>query len=374
MSRTKSALAKLRAHAIGQSLFAPTTLQGALDRLGFVQADPIRSPARAQDLILRHRVEGYRAGDLERQYAQLDVEEDYLYAYGFLSRRVWDLLHPRKMPALRVLEKKVLERVRHLGEAHPAALEAHLGRRRMVNAWGGYSKATTNALEWLHWRGLLRIARRENGIRVYRPAPPLGDRPMSSERLRDLILVLARIFAPSPEKSLQTVITRFRDLGSTRQALNELILNGALARETVDGVGYVWPAGDAMARDVPRRVQFLAPFDPVVWDRRRFEHLWGWQYRFEAYTPVAKRIRGYYAMPLLWINDVIGWVNVGSLQPVRGAEPGLQVRVGFVGTRPRDREFGRELDAEIARLEWFLTSQKFTTSEMNTSTHGKLDA
>ena len=82
--------------AIAPSLFAPTTLQAAIDRLGFVQADPIRSPARAQDLILRHRVQEYRAGDLERDYASLDVEEDYLYAYGFLSRHVWRLLHPRK--------------------------------------------------------------------------------------------------------------------------------------------------------------------------------------------------------------------------------------------------------------------------------------
>ena len=377
--KSRKSLKELRAHAIGQSLFAPTTLQGAIDRLGFVQADPIRSPARAQDLILRHRVIDYRSGDLERQYALLEVEEDYLYAYGFLAREVWQLLHPRKTPALRVLEKKVLERVCHLGEAHPAALEAHLGRRRMVNAWGGYSKATTDALEWLHWRGLLRIARRERGIRVYHPAPPLGDGPVPSERLRELILVLARIFAPSPEKSLQTVIARFRDLGNTRQALGGLIESGALGRRTVDGVTYVWPAEEATARDVPRRVRFLAPFDPVVWDRRRFEHLWGWQYRFEAYTPIAKRIRGYYAMPLLWGDDVIGWANVRSLQPVRGAEPpsvkeraidakSLQVDVGFVGTRPRDREFRRALDEEIAGLEWLLTSQKLNTSEMDAST------
>ncbi len=80
-------LAGARRIAISHSLFQPTTLQGAIDRLGFVQADPIRSPARAQDLILRHRVDGYRAGDLERHYASLDIEEDYLYAYGFVARR-----------------------------------------------------------------------------------------------------------------------------------------------------------------------------------------------------------------------------------------------------------------------------------------------
>ena len=52
-------------------------------RLKFVQADPIRAPARAQDLTLRHRVKGYRVGDLERRYATLDVEEEFFVNYGF---------------------------------------------------------------------------------------------------------------------------------------------------------------------------------------------------------------------------------------------------------------------------------------------------
>ncbi|HEU5059310.1 MAG TPA: crosslink repair DNA glycosylase YcaQ family protein, partial [Kofleriaceae bacterium] len=77
-------LQRLRALAIGHSLFAPVGLDAALDRIGFVQADPIRAPARAQDLILRHRVAGYRIGDLEKRFTRLEVEEDYLYAYGFL--------------------------------------------------------------------------------------------------------------------------------------------------------------------------------------------------------------------------------------------------------------------------------------------------
>ena len=77
------------------SLFQPTTLARAVSTLGFVQADPIRSPARAQDLILRQRVANYRAGDLERRYARLGLEEDFLYAYGFMPKEIADLLHPR---------------------------------------------------------------------------------------------------------------------------------------------------------------------------------------------------------------------------------------------------------------------------------------
>lgn len=339
----------------------PIDLQGAIDRLGFVQADPIRSPARAQDLILRHRAIDYRAGDLGRSYASLDVEEDYLYAYGFLSRRVWRLLHPRKTPALRALEKKVLETVTSLGEAHPRALESHLGKRRIVNAWGGYSKATTHALEWLHWRGLLRIARRENGIRVYHPALRLDVVPPPADRLRALVMVYARIFAPSPEKSLQSVIARHRELGSTRQVLADMIRHGELRKDLVDGVSYVSPAGATTNGEAPRLVRFLAPFDPVVWDRTRFEHLWGWSYRFEAYTPVKKRVRGYYAMPILWGDSVLGWATIGakglprrSREAAKAGAKSLSVTVGFVDKRPRGRDFTRELDAEIARLEVFL--------------------
>ena len=180
-------LERLRVHAICHSLFPPTTLKAAVRRLGFVQADPIRSPARAQDLILRHRVKGYRAGDLEKQ--------------------------------------------------------------------------------------------------------------------------------------------------------------------VIDGMTYLWPHSHSGInhQEAPRRVRFLAPFDPLVWDRRRFEHFWGWRYRFEAYTPPAKRLHGYYAMPLLWRDAVIGWVNArvdGEL---------LNVEVGFVEKqRPRDADFQSELDAEIRRLEVFL--------------------
>jgi uncharacterized protein YcaQ len=340
-------VANARRYAIANSLFAPATLQGAIDRLGFVQADPIRAPARAQDLILRHRVDEYLAGDLERQYSSLDIEEDYLYAYGFVARRVWNLLHPRSHTRMRAFEHKVLDVVRALGEAHPAALEAHLGRRRVINAWGGYSKATTQALEELHYRGLVRIVRRERGIRIYKPSSPPGESTPSPDRLRGLIMVNAAIFAPAPLKTLQAVVARYSALGKPRNAIAELVKSGQLRQDAIDSTSYVWPADAPMDGDVPRKVRFLAPFDPLVWDRARFEHFWRWQYRFEAYTPVKKRVRGYYALPMLWGDDIVGWANVTG-------GTALSVDLGFVTRRPRERDFGRELDAEIAKLERFL--------------------
>jgi uncharacterized protein YcaQ len=341
---------QLRRHAISQSLFPPTSLKAALLRLGFVQADPIRAPARAQDLILRHRVEDYRAGDLERRYASLDLEEDVLYAYGFLPRAVWQLLHPRNPARLSQLEKKVLSTVQESGRMHPAELEAHFGRKRVVNAWGGYSKATTRALEKLHRRGLLRIAGRENGIRIYEANSPVEPSP-PARRLMQLVRVVAKLLAPVSERSLQGALMPLRRSfagGSTRDAVRELIRMGELTQKSIDGVNYVWPTRDFADEEPSGGVRFLAPFDPLIWDRRRFEHFWGWPYRFEAYTPVVKRTRGYYALPLLWGENIIGWANAGV------AGGCLNVEVGFVGKQPRDAKFRAELDSETGRLEAFL--------------------
>ena len=98
----------------------------------------------------------------------------------------------------------------------------------------------------------------------------------------------------------------------------------------------------------PDGVRLLTPFDPIVWDRFRFELLWGWTYRFEAYTPVAKRVRGYYAMPLLWRDRVIGWGNL-SLK-----NNALISEFGYVASAPRDPAFERELAAELDRMRAFL--------------------
>jgi len=335
---------ELRARAIGHSFFRPTTLKAAIERLGFVQADPIRAPARAQDLILRHRVKGYRAGDLDRLYPSLDIEEDYLYVYGFLPRRVWELLHPRATRTLSALETKILGIVREGGEVHPRDLEAHFGRKRVVNAWGGYSKATTRALERLHHLGLARIARREVGIRIYEAAPPPPAALAPERRLESIVLVFAHLLAPVSQKTLQAIAAKFRRSLAPREhrsALRAMLDSGELESGVVDGISYVWPA--ATTYDQPlRRVRLLAPFDPVVWDRARFEHLWKWSYRFE----------GYYALPLLWHDKMIGWANA------RVARGVLDVQLGYVEREPASREFQRELEAEIARLEAFIAPRR----------------
>jgi uncharacterized protein YcaQ len=352
----KVTVSDLRRHAIASSLFPHTTLRRAIGRIGFIQADPIRSPARAQDLILRHRVIGYQAGDLERHYRALKLEEDYLYAYGFMPTQTWQLLHPRKRRALTREERKVLDIVANQKHLHPRELEAHLGKSLEVNAWGGSSKATTRNLERLHYLGLIRIAGRVNGIKIYQRATISHEPLEPAERLSRLVLLIASILAPLPESSLRAAIRHLGysapHLAGRKGAVASLLKSGALESTTADGVRYVWPSGRLKRSEPEEAVRFLAPFDPLVWDRRRFEHFWGWPYRFEAYTPPGKRKLGYYALPLLWRADVIGWVNVSG----RGNE--LTIHPGFVsGQPPSETTFHDAFAAESERLRYFLSAQ-----------------
>src|ERR1700761_752024 len=205
----KLTLAALRRQAVVNALPPPVPLGRALGATGFVQADPIRSPARAQDLILRHRVAGYRAGDLERRFGRLGLEEDFLYAYGFMPRETHRLLHPR--PALDAasrwgvpdeLAASVLAFVRDRGPTHPTDLAERFGRERAINGWGGFSKATTRALQSLHYHGLLRVVGRRDGIRLYGAATPRPDPSAPEERSRRIVLLVVRILAPLAEAGL----------------------------------------------------------------------------------------------------------------------------------------------------------------------------
>ncbi len=113
--------------------------------MSFVQADPIRAPARAQDLILRQRVENYQAGDLERRYERLDVEEDVFVNYGYVTKSLHLLMHPRsesRVPGGDVgsREQLLLEFVRERGAVHPREVDEYFSHGTVKNYWGGSSK------------------------------------------------------------------------------------------------------------------------------------------------------------------------------------------------------------------------------------------
>nr|AJF34468.1 hypothetical protein [Eleftheria terrae] len=359
-------LAHLRRYAAARTLASPTTLMRAIDRLGFVQADPIRAPARAQDLILRHRVRDYCAGDLERRYPLLPVDEDCLVNYGFLPRVHLPLLHPRRPRSpwdadTQARAEALLAFVRERRRVHPREVEVHFAHGRITNYWGGTSSATTQLLDRMHYRGLLRVARRDKGIRLYEAAlhQEVDDSPAAqAQRAATLMELVVGQYAPLPATSLGAVV-RMLDYGAPQleQAIRAA-LRGARERleaAEVDGLWWYWPAGEnpASRRHEPEdRVRLLAPFDPVVWDRTRFELLWGWDYRFEAYTPAARRRFGYYALPVLWRERVIGWANL-AWQDGR-----LSTSGGYVtGAAPAEPAFEAALQEELAAMSRFLAAR-----------------
>ena len=350
----------LRRYAVSRTLFKPTTLPKALQRFGFVQADPIRAPARAQDLVLRHRVASYRAGDLERRYPRLSIEEDFFINYGFVTRGVYDLMHPRTprtvWPAARRAQAQaVLAFVRERGTVHPRDVDAQFQHGKSRNWFGGSSNASTQLLDEMHYRGLLRVVRREGGTRLYAERAALGAEVDPEQALDALFDVVLRKYAPLPARSLSMLVQRLR-YGAPQWASLRAAA-GARARQrlpsvVLDGERWFWPEDEnpvSARHRVVDEVRLLAPFDPLVWDRHRFEQLWGWAYRFEAYTPAPKRVRGYYALPLLWRDQVVGWGNVVL------RESRLQAELGYVsGRAPREASYKPALELELQRMREFL--------------------
>jgi len=350
----------LRRFALARSLFKATTLPKAIERLGFVQADPIRAPARAQDLTLRQRVAGYRAGDLERRYARLPIEEDFFVNYGFMPRATQALMHPREprhawTRTRQAQARAVLDFVRERGVVHPREVDARFAHGTVTNWFGGSSLASTQLLDDMHYRGLLRVARRDGGIRLYAPREASPARVDPATAMDTLVDVVVAKYAPVPERTLSQLLSLLcggvPQWRSQRRAAFDRA-RSRLPSGPVEGQRWFWPRGEnpASARHaVEERVRLLAPFDPVVWDRRRFEAFWGWAYRFEAYTPPAKRLRGYYALPLLWHEQVVGWASLSVVGGRLHAELGYQA-----GRAPRGKAFGAALDAELDGVCGFL--------------------
>jgi uncharacterized protein len=356
-------LVDLRRYAVARTLFPPTTLAQAIARLGFVQADPIRAPARAQDLVLRHRVRNYRAGDLERRYPKLAVEEDFFVNYGFLPRTHQALMHPRKpgtawSPAKKKRAQAVLEFVRARGVAHPREVDQHFEHGSVTNYWGGSSSASTRLLNDMHYHGLLRVVRRDNGIRLYaafQHASGPEDKAGRQRHLDALVDVVIQKYAPLPATSFNALVGRLRYgtpqwRGEIKSALQRA--RERLAHARVAGIDWFWPAAEQpgrASRTQDDTLRLLAPFDPIVWDRRRFELFWDWAYRFEAYVPAPKRKLGYYALPMLWRDGVPGWCNVTVVDGKLVSEPGY-----VAGHAPDDPAFGPALEAELERMRVFL--------------------
>ena len=293
----------LRRFAVTRSLFQPTTLERALDTLGFVQADPIRAPARAQDLTLRHRVERLSSG---RSGAALRSARR---RRGFLRQlRLRDARRPRADASARGVRPRgpsprrkrveaILSFVSAQGTAHPRAgrrsLRSRVGHQllgRLVERHD--ASADRHALPGTAAR---RAARRGHpGVRCARiDAAARGQgRPRRRGSTRWSTSSCASTRRCRPRACRTWCAGSATRVPQWQRGLTPALKRAKrrLSHAHVDGIEWYWPAGETIeAGAAPETVRLLAPFDPVVWDRRRFEILWGWAYRFEAYTPVKKR-------------------------------------------------------------------------------------
>ena len=206
----------------------------------------------------------------------------------------------------------VLHRIRDEGPLAASDFENSRGN----GGWWGWGEAK-RALEWLFWAGLVTTAtRRASFERVYDlPERVIPEHivslptPSPADAKRQLVERAARAFGIATASDLRDY---FRlDPNSARAAISELEEEGVLLPVAVEG----WRAPAFLHRDarIPRRIEaqaLLAPFDPLVWERSRTERLFGFRYRIEIYTPAHKRVHGYYVLPFLLGDRLVGRVDL----------------------------------------------------------------
>ncbi len=267
------------------------TSSGRCADLGFLQLDPIATVAPAQHLVLWSRLGGYDVAELDR----LLWEERLLFEWDAL---VWPI---EELPLVRGLMRRwrtsthytserwmhaflaenrafrryVLGELERRGPLPSRELEDRSAGARGRHRWYGPRKVGL-MLTTLHLRGEVSVAGRTGGQRLW----DLAERALpQTEAL--------------PLRTAQRMLAerRFRALG---------------VRSSPDG----WEAHpDADDGDVPGRVTFLSPFDRLIHDRDRAEQLFGFRYRLEMFVPKAKREYGYYVLPILRRDELIGRIE-----------------------------------------------------------------
>ncbi len=336
----------------------------ALQHHGFIQMDPINICGRMHDLILRNRVAGYREGDLLAfTYSAKSPEErraleHYLPGQGILvtfpveawpqlvphmRRRVQrrDGSHGKLSAAEERVARKILDELSQRGPLTSTDIE-HEGQA--LSAWGTPGRLVKLVLEKLFTHGRVLITERRHFRRVY-------DLP-------ERVLPAACLAAPEPtprEHERWLIQQRLwqRRLVTLKRADVPLV-EDLICRVSVAGCPPLYCLNedrallDRAANESPSApdVRLLAPLDPLIYDRKVTATLWDFDYTWEVYTPAAKRTRGYYALPVLADNTIVGHVDpkadrksgrlaVMGRRVKRGhkASPAVKALAGFLGLR-----------------------------------------
>jgi len=309
--------------------------RGVLDtirHLGFLQLDPIATVATPQELVLWSRLGPYDRGSLDRLLAQKRIFEwnaflwpiETLPVVRALMRR-WrhstHYSHERRARAFlqenAAFRRYVLRQLEREGPLLSRDLEDLSSGEPRHHRWYG-ARRVGIMLDVLHLYGELAIVGRRGGQRLW----DLAGRwypDTETVRLRDAERRLAEHSA--------------RALGVRRER------DRWLAHPDVGGA------------PVPDRAAVLSPFDRLVYDRDRTEALWGFRYRLEIYVPPAKREYGYYVLPLL-----VGDELVGRVEPVVDRRQGTMRVLGAWGDRSRLDEALEPL-ASFLRVELVLAGR-----------------
>ncbi|HEY3755354.1 MAG TPA: crosslink repair DNA glycosylase YcaQ family protein [Opitutaceae bacterium] len=334
------------------------TVAAALSHLGYIQIDPINVCGRMHDLILRNRVKGYREGDLvshlhgEDRYLSADerIAFEHHLPGGSTHILVAFELHawPHLLAAMRVraresslwsgrlsraesaLVPRILEEISARG---PLSSEDLSDKRPGRHYWGTGTMAKA-AMQKMYFHGRLLIAGRSHGRRKY----DLPERVLPAR-----VLSLPEASPRETERWLAITALRQRRLVSLKKtalaAVTDLVqpiklTTGGPLLHCLQTDRPIWeevrsPAAGTADPEPPAPL-LLAPLDPIIYDRKVTQAVWGFDYVWEAYTPPAKRVRGHYAMPLLSGLEIVGHVDSkanrdeGRLKVV-----GKSVRRGF---------------------------------------------
>jgi uncharacterized protein YcaQ len=310
-----------------------------IDRLGLLQLDSVNVLARAHYLPLFSRLGNYDSTHLDRlawaRKSQRGLFEFWAHEASLLPLAAHPLFRWRmqraaenagdgkeKLHLFRREKAAFIEEVRReIEDRGPlAASEISNGGDRR-GPWWGWNDGKL-ALEWLFFAGIVTTATRRGTFervydlteRVLPAAVQALPTPSMEEAQRELLRRSARALGIATETDLRDY---FRlGVADTKARLAELVEAGDLIAVEVEG----WnrPAYLDPAARQPRRIDaraLLAPFDPLIWERGRALRIFDFFYRIEIYTPLAKRIHGYYVLPFLMGDRLVARVDLKADRP-----------------------------------------------------------
>ena len=320
----------------------PASVLRVVDRLGSLQFDPLEVPgARNHDLVLHARIAGYQRAWCERWLYAPRGQRRLIELYN----KALNILPIAELPYYRLSwaraaghydeflaeHAELANRIRtHVRDHGPVPTAAFRDVDARIQWWWDTEATTTTAaraiLEALFVVGEVGIARRDGNRRYYDlierlvPAAILDVPPASEdEAIRHRVLSRFRaVGLAGATGNAELVWGGAGPVAQRKEIIADLVDDGTLVPVDVEGVrgtrlllGEERPIVRAADRNrrVPLKVTFLAPLDPLMWDRPLIRDLFGFEYQWEVYTPQAKRRHGYYVLPILFGDRFAGRIE-----------------------------------------------------------------